>query len=330
LQTVENYRSILEMTVIKEKVMKIALNIYTVIILNIYFTQGFASDTSSEATKRFEEGKSYFKQGKYRDASASFRAAYELKPSWKLFYNIAQSDAAARNYGCALEAFERYLSEGGDEIPVDRENAVIREISTLKNKVGSVQLSAPSGASVWVNDIHRGVAPLPGTLRIAAGREQRLLVKQGDDVLLDRVIRVGVGENLKMTAEAKGDSTPVGVSEQTTEAAAPAEIPDAAQWPLGIIGWSLVGTGGAMLLGSAITGCLDKVCTDPGARDRHDRARTLGVVTNVLLSGGAVVAAAGLSFLIVDYKKQKAEKPALSVIPAAEPGMTGLILKGRF
>ena len=70
--------------------------------------------------------------------------------------------------------------------------------------------------------------------------------------------------------------------------------------------WALVGVGGAALVASVITGVaalgeqstLDGMCDaggcDPGFEDAQDRGRALSIATDVLWVSGAVLAAAGL------------------------------------
>ena len=60
----------------------------------------------AEAKALYKEGALHFEAGRFEEASKAFRAAYEAKPSWKLQYNIGQSEAAARRYGQALDAFD--------------------------------------------------------------------------------------------------------------------------------------------------------------------------------------------------------------------------------
>jgi tetratricopeptide (TPR) repeat protein len=85
-----------------------------------------------EAEVAYGKGRDLFEQGKYVKAAGSFRKAYELKPNWKILYNIGQCEAAAKRHGLALKAFEEYLSRGGDDIPPERKDEVPAEISRLK------------------------------------------------------------------------------------------------------------------------------------------------------------------------------------------------------
>ena len=66
------------------------------------------------AIQAFERGKYHFERSEFDDAAQAFRLADSLRPNWKIRYNLAQSEAAAKRYGLALEAFEAYLAGGGE------------------------------------------------------------------------------------------------------------------------------------------------------------------------------------------------------------------------
>jgi hypothetical protein len=64
----------------------------------------------SEAARRhFIEGRKFFKQSKFNDAVRSFNAAYKLRPSPLLDYNIGRCHDELGQRGLAIAAFKRYL-----------------------------------------------------------------------------------------------------------------------------------------------------------------------------------------------------------------------------
>src|SRR5688572_2788380 len=75
-----------------------------------------AEDTIDEAAERFERGLTLFDEHDYAASLAEFRRAYVLKPTYKLRYNVGRVCLELRDYVCALEQFEAYLSEGGDQV----------------------------------------------------------------------------------------------------------------------------------------------------------------------------------------------------------------------
>ena len=144
---------------------------------------------AEEAAKEFfHQGKSLFLKEKYDEAAASFRAAMAHNPSWKIYYNIGQCEAAAKRYGLALEAFELYLANAGDHLDIQREDEVQSEIARLKLKVGNVVVTGPPGAIVRINGVERGTLPILAPLRVAAGVKHDLLVTAGANALVQEVI----------------------------------------------------------------------------------------------------------------------------------------------
>ncbi len=98
-----------------------------------------------EAKAAFEEGKRHFHAEEFEEAADAFRKAHELKPNWKLLFNIGQSEAAAKRFGLALEAFETYLAQGGDEVQVDRRDEVLSEIKQFRDMTGFLELEGRVG-----------------------------------------------------------------------------------------------------------------------------------------------------------------------------------------
>ncbi|MBN2526657.1 MAG: hypothetical protein JXR76_09695 [Deltaproteobacteria bacterium] len=156
------------------------------------------SEDSAEAVARaaFTEATILYKDRKFDASARKFNEAYLLKPSWKLLYNIGQAEASAKRQGLAIAAFEKYLTEGGDEIPVARRDEVLREVERLRLIVGAIELEAPNGYQVVVDGIVRGTTPLVGRLRVAASQEHVIELRDGDTLLESQKIVVGGQETL--------------------------------------------------------------------------------------------------------------------------------------
>jgi tetratricopeptide (TPR) repeat protein len=160
-----------------------------------------SADDAAAAKVAFDEGRELFHAEQYAEASESFRRAYELKQSWKLFFNIAQCEAGARRYGLAVEAFERYLAEGGDEVPRERLDEVLAELTRLKALSGMLDISAPEGAIVRIDGIERGRAPLLAPVMVAAGVPCVLVVELDGKVLLEQDLRLIGGQTRSVEVE---------------------------------------------------------------------------------------------------------------------------------
>jgi len=139
-----------------------------------------AGSENDPARKKYREGVDLFEEGTHKEAADAFREAHRLRPSWKILFNIGQSEAAAGRFGLALEAFEKYLAQGKDEIPVERKDFVLKEVERLRLMVGQVEVKAPDGCEVTIDDAKRGITPFTVPLLVATGVEHEIVVKKQD------------------------------------------------------------------------------------------------------------------------------------------------------
>lgn len=153
----------------------------------------------AEAVKRFKRGIELFEEGNSEAAQIEFQRAYELNPSWKLLYNIAICYRAEKDYVAALEAFERYLEEGGANVPSDRRQAVEEAIGTLKPRIGRISVTANvPGARVAIDDIAKGTIPLSGPIPVNPGRRRVTVSMDGWIPKTDAVV-IAPSESKTMT-----------------------------------------------------------------------------------------------------------------------------------
>jgi hypothetical protein len=310
-----------------------------------------AADDMAAAKEAFSAGRSQFESGEYAEAAASFRRAYELSPSWKLLYNVGQCEALAKRPGLALQAFEAYLSQGGDDVPPDRREEVLSEVERLRKMVGAVHVTAPDGARVIVDGVERERAPLPGPMMVSAGVTHELRIELRGETLLERPVRVSGGQKVKLFAEKapgeRGDEAedekapPVEPSSETDQAPAGEE----SGATLFTWGWVGTGVGAALLVGGSITGgaalsiderlekdCPGGECIDASSQRDNDRMSGLATATNVLIGVGSAALATGVVLLVVDAAGGEGEDETVEVraAPAAGPGFAALSVGGRF
>jgi hypothetical protein len=183
-----------------------------------------------QAKAAFAQGRTLFESGQFAEAASAFRSAYALAPHWKVLYNIGQCEAAARRYGLALESFEQYLAEGGDDVDSERRDEVLGEIERLRRMVGGIDIEAPSGSVVLVDGEERGRTPLSGRLRLSAGVEHLVVIMRGEEVLLSRKVRIGSGE--VMTLAAKAAANGPAVSSPESQGPSTSSTPSTDQSPL--------------------------------------------------------------------------------------------------
>jgi tetratricopeptide (TPR) repeat protein len=303
---------------------------------------------ADEAREKYEQGLATFDAGQYIEAATAFREAYALKPSWKILYNLGQSEAAAKRYGLALEAFEDYLAAAGDELTPDRRESVLAEVERLRRMVGFLAIEAPDGVEVSVDGVARGTAPLSGEIPVSIGPGHEVVAARDGDVIASRTVKVFGGKTITLDFRA-GRSTEPGApppDEAPRPADTGAEEPEAeGMGGLELAGWVTLGAGGAMLIAAVATGSaalsidgdLDAACAGGTcSTDRQgdiDRMKALGVATDVLIGVGAAAAATGAALLIYSAFGQEeatdaAQETALT--PIVAPGLAGVALSGRF
>lgn len=291
------------------------------------------ADDGSDAAALRERGLAAFDEGRYEVAARAFTQAVRLRPAWKLYYNIGQSWAAAKRYGLALDAFERYLAEGGDEVEAERRDEVLVEAERLRKMVGSLEVRAPDGVEVFVEGESRGATPLAAPIRVTAGLEQEArLVRGGAAILVKRFV-VGVGQTAVVEAtEAKGFAAAPPPAPAT---AAPAKREDRS----GKIGptafW--VGLGAAVALGGGTLALyfvtdarVEDLRADPGDGALRDETETLQITGIAFLAATAAAAVTtGVLAGFTDFRG-KDDEAAVSMAPWAVSGSAGLAVAGRF
>lgn len=286
-----------------------------------------AEDATAAARAAFEEGKSLFEAGEFAAAAGAFRLADATRPNWRLLYNIGQCEAAARRYGLALDAFERYLVQGGDEIDKERQDEVRDELVRLRNMVGFARVTAPEGAVVVMDGVERGTAPLERDLPVAAAVSHEAEAILDGETVAARTFQVSGGRTVEVDL----------VAEQAASSE-PADMDDPSLLrPLGFVG---AGLGAALLVGGGVTGglalkkdgeldddCPEGVCYS-GSYDLLDRRDRLATASTALFVAGGVVAAAGAVMLILDATRGEGGATEAEVSLLVGPG--SVALSGRF
>ena len=311
--------------------------------------------SADEASELYQSGVELFKAEKFLEASTAFRKAYALRPSWKVYYNIGQCEAAAKRYGIAIEAFESYLVGGGDEIKLERTEYVVGEIRRLQTLVGRLELVAPPGIEVYLDGDKRGTTPLEGPLRVAAGKHH-VALKKGEETILEKRVQIAGGIATKVTAPSE-QAEPEPAAEPSPEESAnvpesepPEPTPEPPEpvvekghswmWPAGL---AALGTGAATLIAGTVTGslalaksnkladqCKDKIGCSDSDKELKESSDSLAIATNVLLPVGGALAVGGALLVFFEIRRSKERESALRVHPTGGPDLMGVIMSGRF
>ncbi len=281
----------------------------------------FAEETHEDRAKSlFIEGRSLFNEEKYEEASLKFKEAYAIRPNFKLLYNIAQSEAAAKRYGQALEVFEQYLADAGDELAEERIDEVRGEIEQLKSMVGFIDVETLRGSQILIDGEHRGTAPVHGGIPVVAGKLHTVEVVANGETIPPEQVKITSGMTVVVKMMPAADGTEA-IRQQ------PGDVTSRPRRMM-IAGWVLSGTGVLCLGVGAVTGglvlrlekdlnpqCPDGAC-GPELRDDLDKQRHLAVTSTVMFAVGAAAAATGVVLLIVG--KKKSERLAITPVIGAE------------
>ncbi len=289
-------------------------------------TNAWAADPDREARERYDNAVKLYEEGAYDAALVELNRAAELRPSYKLYYNIAQVRFAMHDYASAIDAYRQYLDKGGDKITPQRREQVQKELTSLAQRVAklSVEVDVP-GAEVFVDDVPVGTSPLPGPLVVNSGI-RRVTVRHPDYVpqtkrltlagnVQDKVSFAFVSRGTDAAAAAPSappatgaaapeTASPGALASASGSAAAPPERSAERGRPSSVwIGWAATG---ALAAGAAVTGIIalsknssldeDRKHLDVSDDEldaRGSKLRTLAIVTDVL--GAAAIVAGGVS-----------------------------------
>jgi tetratricopeptide (TPR) repeat protein len=244
--------------------------------------------------RHFDRGVEYYRDGNINAALIEFKRAYAAAPNYRVLYNLGQVSNALSDYTGAQSYFEKYLSDGGDEIDAGRRRDVDSALAKLAGRITTITLLCNmDGAELFVDDVVVGKSPLAEPVRVSAGT-RRLAAAVSGRPRATRVIEAAGGEALSVRLELEPEAEP---GQTLVRARTPNGTvksgPGASLW-LGIATGALAAGAGVMGTLAAIDGskyhdALHQPATSGQLDSLHDRAATKALATDILL-GAAVVA----------------------------------------
>jgi hypothetical protein len=321
---------------------------YTVAILTVALVvavtgQVRAQSQDEEAREHFDRGIELYEQGRFEQAAVAFERAYELKPSFRILYNIGQVENELGHFAAALQAYRGYLEHGGDEVPRERGFKVQAEIERLMTLVGHITVEgAKKGAIVLVDREERGRIPLAGPIPVDLGKHEVTIEVEGDAVH-ERVIKVAGGETVVVTVETSGVDMidkPWGDSDDRGDLDDSHDSETRDGEPERVWTWVAFGVGGAAGVGAIITGslalkkeadvrdrCSGSLCDSSMSGD-FDTVERLALTTDVLI--GVFAAGAVVGTLLYFLEPGNGAEAEVAVAPAVGVDGAGVTLTGRF
>lgn len=252
------------------------------------------ADAKARASAHFRRGVELFQEEAFRGALVEFERAYSIAPDYRLLYNIGQAKYETQDYLGAIQSYERYLEEGGDEITQERKTAVAAALAALRERVGTIHIIVNrKNAEVFIDDVSVGMSPLI-PMRVNVGRH-RVSARSAAGATDAEVVSV-----------AGGDTTEVAltlIDPIAGVAAAPEKKPMPAMQKAAIAVWA---SAGGVLIASLVTGLraksaqddLDDLRNTPDVSrtrldEQHDKVQRLALTTDVLIGVGAAAAVTG-------------------------------------
>ncbi|MBI2373279.1 MAG: PEGA domain-containing protein [Deltaproteobacteria bacterium] len=118
-----------------------------------------SSTPDGQYKARIEAGKKAFARGSYEEAIQEFKAAYDLKPSSGIIFNIAKSYERLARYEEAIDYFQQYLqSEPNAKDKADVEESIRRLKKSIRERFQELYVtSEPPGADIFIDDAKTGL-----------------------------------------------------------------------------------------------------------------------------------------------------------------------------
>jgi hypothetical protein len=153
--------------------------------------QSAAATATPNARTHFQEGLASAQRGEVEAALRHFRTAYELQPHFSVLYNIGQAEATLGRPIQAVDSFERYLKDGGEQVKAERKASVLELISSNKRLIGQLRVvvAAPDRTRVWLDGTELTREQLTKPLPLKVG-QHTLLHSHGSSFPVTQTVTV--------------------------------------------------------------------------------------------------------------------------------------------
>ena len=292
-------------------------------------TAGASSATAQAAAQEqgrehFARGVALYREGNFGGARVEFQRAYDIAPSYRILFNLAESAFELQDYAGAMAAFGRYLAEGGEHVPPPRRAEVEKSLRDLEQRVGRLELTSNvEGADVSVDGAHVGTTPLAAPIVVSVGRRAVSATLAGR-IPVSKTVDVAGGDHTKVSLDlvlpevtVVPDAPPAGVlAPPPPPAPASPRRRGGSMTPV----WVGVAATGALTAASAISGIAtvganSKLDGDlghfPGSATDIASART-EVHTYALMAdifGGCAIAGAGVTLYLGLTRRGGGKRP---------------------
>ena len=145
-----------------------------------------------EARKHYDRAIELVDDGQLEGAIVEFQRSYDLTHHFAVLYNIGQVYVSLARPVEAVDAYERYLADGGRKVPADRRTEVEKEIVRQKARIATLEIHGlPQGATVRVDGNEIGRAPISAPVRVGVGKHTIAAWADGYDSAEKEVVVAG-------------------------------------------------------------------------------------------------------------------------------------------
>jgi hypothetical protein len=156
--------------------------------------QGADDTLVQEARARFKEGVDLYDKGQYEKARSKFVQAYALRHHPAILLNLGLSSLKSGHPAEAARYLTQFQREATSATAQEHSDAD-RAIAEARTKDGRLDVSAPTGTEISVDDQVIGNAPLSDSVDVDPG-QHTIKAKASDGTVDSRTVNTSVGQRL--------------------------------------------------------------------------------------------------------------------------------------
>lgn len=303
------------------------------------------------AESLFQEGRKLIERKQYEQACAKFAASEAQDPSPGTLLNLGKCHEALGKTATAWATYKEAEALARNLSRAEQEKVAADRAAGLEPKLSRLRLDPPKTTIKDLVVERSGTALSPDTFGIDAPVDPgTYAIKASAPGYEPWSTSVTVEGNADKKVVAIPDLTPTPSSMPAAHVEAPAAADTGVSSEGGnsrqIIGWTLTGLGGVLLIGGGVMGimtlsqasnaesdpalCPGKQCT-PAGREEIDSANTKGMLANIGIGAGIVAAGAGIVLLVTGGSSKSSESHAATRVgPLIGHDTAGVVVSRGF
>lgn len=308
------------------------------------------------AKKHYEDGRAAAEKGNWEAAYTSFRAALAVEESYLILGALGDAAHHLGKYRDAAENLVLYLQKAPATLPAAERAAAEKTLADARQRVGTLTITAPAGAEVFVDSVIVGKAPLGREVFVEPGTRDVEARSEKDSVKLTATVEKGKSAAVSLVFGAAppastGPAKPLEKPLPTAPLAPTVAPPSGPQRDILVAG--VAAAAGAAAVGAVLLGAsrakaseeealrselvklkLRGVCTNDTPDARCNRVKDTAAAVDGLTNAGAWLligaGAAGITTLIYYLATGKPAEPRAAASAVIAPHHAGGSLSLRW